>query len=839
MQTLWRDLRYGVRVLVKRPGFTLVAVMTLGLGIGVNTALFAGFNLLMRPTQIKDAEAVVKIECQAEEENRNFSYIEYAYYRDHLQTLSDFLPTSEEWFQLEEETAGIESLKIKGIFTSDTYLSALGGVMELGRFFTKEENGMAAGRVAVVVLSHYFWQQNFAGDSGIVGRTVKLNGKQFKVIGVTSPNFVGLQTEMPDIWLPLMTRAEFSTPTLEGASSRAGDWFENRNYLWLSLHARLKPGKTVAEAQAELANLQSQLPDAAASGSKKFISVEPAFRLGGDESLRVTMAVVLGASGLVLLIACSNIANMLLARGAARQNEIGVRLAIGASRWRVTRQLLTESFLLAIAGGAVGLLFARWGIQMLFPWVVARSEGRDFAKSAISLSLDWRVLVFAISLSLLSGIAFGLLPALRATRPDLVAVLRDDKARFGGRLARSWLGNGLVIAQVALSFTLLIPAGLLLRAMTKMLSSDRGYASNRLLVVEYRRMSPLGPGASDPLPFQQQLMSHLAKSRDVLSISPQHEFGGLVRITLPASQEPGREKAAGNHFDQVPFHWVTAGYLNTIGTPIILGRGFTAKEVESKIPVIIVSQSTAHNLWPGDNPLDKAMRIERRLSDGSIEVIMPVAKVIGVARDNQIYRAGHTPPLFFYAPQLPNIDEFRRIPLLLVRTGPDPASMKEAVRKEALAMEPRLLLTVATSEAVFGESSSINTTRIASELATILGCLALLLATLGLYGVMTFAVAQRTREIGVRIALGAQAWHVQRLVIAQGMRLVLIGVVIGVPISMVVSRGMKSMLFGLSTTDAITYLAVAGLLAIAGLMACWMPALRAARVNPMISLRCE
>jgi predicted permease len=836
MQTLWRDMRYGVRVLAKRPGFALIAVMTLGLGIGVNTALFAGFNLLMHPTQIKDAEAVVKIECQTEEEDLNFSYIEYAYYRDHLQSLSELLPTSEEWFQLEEEAPGVAPVKIKGIFTSDNYLSALGGVMELGRFFTKEENGMAAGRDAVIVLSHYFWQQHFADDRGIVGRTLKLNGKPFTVIGVTSPNFVGLKTEMPDIWLPLMMRTEFSTTAFEGVSPQEGDWFANQNYPWLSLHARLKPGRTAGEAQAELANLQSRLPDAAASGSKKFITVEPAFRMGGNESLRVTMAVVLGASGLVLLIACSNIANMLLARAAARQNEIGVRLAMGASRWRVIRQLLTESFLLAIAGGLAGLLFGRWGIQMLFPWVVARADGRDYAKTAINLSLDWRVLVFAISLSLLSGIAFGLVPALRATRPDLVGVLRDDKAPFGGRLARSWLGNGLVIAQVALSFTLLIPAGLLLRALTKILSSDRGYASNKLLVVEYTRLRPSGPGALNAQPFRQKLMAQLAKSPGVRSVSPQHEFGGLVKITLPPSREPGKEEAAGVHFDQVPFHWVTSGYLNTIGTPIISGRDFTEKEVESKFPVIIISQSTAHNLWPGGNPLDKIMRVERRLSDGSIKVIMPVAKVIGVARDNQIYRAGHIPPLFFYAPQPPTIDDIRQ---LLVRTERDPESMKESVRKEALAMEPELLLNIARMEAVFRDASSINTTRIASELATVLGSLALLLATLGLYGVMAFAVAQRTREIGLRIALGAQAWHVQRLVMIQGMRLVLIGVAIGIPISMVVSQAMKSMLFGLSTRDSITYLGVAGLLAIAGLMACWMPARRAARVNPMVSLRCE
>jgi putative ABC transport system permease protein len=382
MQSLWQDLRYGVQISLKNPGFTLIVVITLSLGIGVNTALFAGFNLLLRPTRIKAPEAIVEIECQTEDVSRNFSYLEYVYYRDHTQTLSDLLPTSEEKFLLGEQTPGVEPVEIKGRFASDNYLSSLGGSMQLGRFFTQEENRME-GRDAVVVLSHYFWQQRFAGDHDVVGRPLLLNGKPFTVIGVTSPDFVGLQTEMPDIWLPLMMRADKSTLHFAGPKSKDRDWFGDREFQWLSLHARVKPGKTITEAQAELAMLQNQLPRAAeAPGPKQFISVAPAFRTGGIGSFWTTMVVVLGASGLVLLIACSNIANMLLARAAARQKEIGVRLALGASRWRVICQLLTESFLLAVTGGAIGLLLARWSVELLFPWVfsrLARTGLRDAA----------------------------------------------------------------------------------------------------------------------------------------------------------------------------------------------------------------------------------------------------------------------------------------------------------------------------------------------------------------------------------------------------------------------------------------------------------------------------
>jgi putative ABC transport system permease protein len=627
-----------------------------------------------------------------------------------------------------------------------------------------------------------------------------------------------------------MMRADKSTLYFANTKYKDRNWFGEREFRWLNLHARVNPGKTVAEAQAELAQLQDHLRAAEGPGPNTFISVAPAFSAGKTKSFWITMATALGASGLVLLIACSNIANMLLGRGAGRASEIGVRLAVGASRRRVIRLLLTESFLLAVAGGAAAMLFARWSVELLFPWVFARSDGRDFAKTALSLSLDWRVLVFAMSLSLLSGVAFGLVPALRATRPDLVAVINTGHAAVGGRIARSRLRNGLVVAQVALCFVLLIPAGLLLRALTKALASDRGYEPKKLLVVEYRRELS-GNGAPDARTFRRQLLSRLAALPGVQSVCPQSDFGGLVKIILPDEQG-----IAGKQFEHVPFQWVTAEYLDTIGTPLILGRGFTVEEVESKIPVIIVSQSTAHNLWPGDNPIDKTMRVEGRLNDGNVGVIMSKARVIGVARDNQVYLAGHIPPLFFYAPQPPFIDEYRQ---LLARTARDAAGVRELARKEALAQEPGLRLSVGTMEAVFGEASNINSARIASELAIALGGLALLLATIGLYGVMAFSVAQRTREIGVRMALGAQASQVQMQVIAQGMRLVLIGVLIGVPISMAVSRVMKSMLFGLSARDPATYVGAVTLLVIAGLMACWMPARRAARVDPMIALRRE
>jgi predicted permease len=824
MQTLWQDVRYGARILLKNPGFTLIALITLSLGIGVNTALFAGFNLLLRPIPVTDPESLVKIERQRDGLDVKFSNREFVDFRDQAQSLTDFLAVYEVQLMLGEQTPE----EAKAVFVSDNYWSSLGGRLQLGRFFTSEEN---RSRAAVAVLSHYCWLHRFDGDRNIVGRRLLLGGKPFEIIGVASPDFVGLQMEMPDVWAPLMAQAE-----IEGRGQSQKDRFGEEGDRWLSLYARLARRRTLAQAQEELAQLDRRSARSTESGgSRHFINVEPAIGAGGKKSLWVVMTVVLGASGMVLLIACSNIANMLLARAAARQKEIGVRLALGASRGRVIRQLMTECFLISCSGGLAGILFAWWSVQLLFPWVFGRSDGRDFSKTALSLTPDWRVLFFALALSFLSGVAFGLVPALRATRPDLVAVINNDIAAFGGRIARSRLRNGLVIGQVALCLTLLIPAGLLSRALTKGFASERGFEPEKILTVDYIQ-ALTGPELLTADAFQQQLITRLAAVPGVKSVCPQADRWSPVKITL--LNDHGQEALEGKQFEDVLFQWVTAGYLETIGTPLMLGKGFSRDDVESKAPVMIVSESTARNLWPGDNPIGKTIRIEGPLfpPKTGIGILMPQARVIGVARDNQIHRAGHIPAMFFYAPRPPIIKQDDQ---LLVRTVGEAAGLKDPVRNEAQQQPSLGRLRVGTMASVSGETSTVNVTRIASELAMVLGGLALLLATLGLYGVMAFTVSQRTREIGVRMALGAMPGNVQALVIAQGMKLVLIGVLIGVPLAMAASQLMKGMLFGLSTLDPATYGGVTLLLAIAGLVACWAPARHAARVNPMIALRAD
>jgi len=823
MQTLWQDLRFGARMLLKRPGFTAIAVLTLALGIGVNTALFTSFNLILRPTPVKDPDTVIRIEYQRGSTSRAFSYPDYVWFRTHAQSFTDWLPSFAEKFLLGETRPGVEPEEIPGAFVAENHLATLGGSVRLGRFWAPEEN-QVAGRDAVVVLSHAFWQRRFAGKPEIVGQSLLLNGKPFTVIGVTGAEFVGLGRDVPAIWLPLMMRAAMATVHFEEVATENRDWFGRQDFQWLNLHARLKPGKTLAEAQAEMMLLHSQLPRATpAPATRDVIQVGPLTRVG--PKFWTVWATVMGASGLVLLIACSNLANMLLARAASRQKEIGVRLALGASRWRVIRQLLTESLLLAASGGVAGVLLAWWTAEIILPWTLG-GAGWIYDKSALSLSPDWRVLGFALLLSLLSLVLFGLIPALRATRPDLIAVIKDDSAAFGGSLTRSWLRNGLVVAQVTLCLLLLIPAGLLLRALTSVLAADPGFEAKKLLVVFYS-LELSGYDETRAELFSRQLQERLAALPGVQSVSLERGFGGRTSLSLPG--------ASGTRFDGVPFYRVTANYLETIGTPLVQGRGFTADEAQAKAPVVIVSESAARNLWPNENPLGKTFRVERQLSTGS-DIVFPSAQVIGVARDNQIYRVGQTPPLLFYAPttMAGGMDT-----ALVARTASDAASMKEQARKAAFALEPVLRLDVFTKEEEIADSEQVGETRAASRLAAALGGLALLLAGLGLYGVMAFSVAQRTREIGIRIALGARGRDVLTLVLKQGLRLVLLGAALGLAGSLAVTQMLRSLLFGLSAADPAAYAGVALLLIAVALVACWIPARRATKVDPMIALRCE
>ncbi len=825
---MFQDLRYSIRSLLKRPVFTFVVVATLALGIGVNAAIFSVFNLLLRPLPVKEPESIVRLTFEADRSWDLFSFPFYSHIREHNQSFSDVIAVfEEERFLLGENRPNSDPEEVLGNFVSDNYFAVLGGSTHLGHSFTPEENSVP-GRDAVVVLSYRFWQRRFGSDAQLVGSSIKLNGRPFTVIGITHPDFIGLRQEMPDIWLPLAMRGAMPTAGFDSVPPEKRDWYNGRDFQWLSIYARLKPDTSVAQAYNDVNVLWSQVPAQSSDGPQQTIAVHPINDRNTPAEAWALIAMVLGATALILLIACFNIANMQLARAIARQKEIGVRLCLGASRWRLVRQLLTESLLLSIMGGVGGVLLAWWSLNLFLTVVFVRYGGTEMLRVVLDLTPDWRVLVYSFGLALLGGLAFGLLPALRATRPDLIGVIKSEGVTATGLSGRSRLSGALVVAQVTACFVLLIPAGLLLRSAQLNLATDPGYQAKNLLSVGYS-LELSGYDAERAKVFQQQLMSRLAALPGVKSVSLNGQFisRGIVTLLDPAGAGP-------KQYPNVPLAIVPSTYLDTIGTPLVLGRGFTADEVKAHTSVLIVSESTARNLWPGESALGKLLRLERGLRDGNTEMIVPSAQVIGVARDNQMYQSAVTPPLFVYLPgETPGQLDTK----VLVRTTTDAAALKDLTRREAYALEPVIRLFVKTYEEQIAMEQGIMSA--ASHGATALGTLALVLASMGLYGVMAWSVVQRTREIGIRMALGAQAHNVVTLVLRQGMKLVLIGLIIGIPAALAVAQLLSSMLVGLTTTDVLTIGVVTALLTAVTLLACYIPARRATRVDPLETLRYE
>jgi macrolide transport system ATP-binding/permease protein len=827
---MFRDLRYSFRSLLKRPGFTLVVVATLALGIGVNAAIFSVFNLLLRPLPVREPESIARLFFEeGARRSDSFSFRDYSYIRDHNESFSDVIAVyEEERFLLGENRPNRDPEEILGNFVSENYFAMLGGgSSHLGRIFTAEENSVP-GRDPVVVLSHGFWQRRFGGDAQLVGSSIKLNGKPFTVVGITHPEFVGLRREMPDIWLPLAMRGAMSTDRFEGIPLEKRDWYDGRDFPWLSVYARLKPSTTAPEARTEMNVLLGQFDVQSNTGPKRTIAVDLINEKKFPIEAWMFIGMILGATALILLIACLNIANMQLARAIARQKEIGVRLCLGASRWRLVRQLLTESLLLSILGGVAGVLLAWWTLNLFLSVVFVSYGGAEMERIALDLTPDWRVLAYSFGLALLSGIAFGLVPALRATRPDLIGVIKSEGGTASGRSARSRLSGALVVAQVSICFVLLIPAGLLLRSVQLNIATDPGFEAKNLLSVDYS-LELSGYDAERAKVFQQQLMTRLAALPAVQSVSLNRVDKGPGIITLLDHGRNGPRQ-----YPNVPLEEIPSTFLETIGAPLVLGRAFTAEEVNAHTPVLIVSESTARNLWPGESALGKLLRIEQPERDGEAEMIFSSAQVVGVVRDNQIYRSGETLPLIVY---LPGASPGEMDTTLLLRTTTDAASVKDTARSEAYAVEPVLRLSVKTFEEIITGEQTIMSA--ASHGATALGVLALMLAVIGLYGVMAWLVVQRTREIGIRMALGAQAHNVLTLVLKQGMKLVLIGAVIGIPASFAVTRLLSSMLVGLTTSDALSIGGVTALLIGVTLLACYLPARRATRVDPLETLRYE
>jgi putative ABC transport system permease protein len=804
LDEVWQDLRYGVRMSMKQPGFTLIAVIALSLGIGANTAIFSVVNaVLLRPLPYQDPDRLVVLwethpQIVLRDERSNVSPANFIDWRDQSRVFEQVAALGgQRGFNL---TTGGEPERIQGARVSVSLFSLLGVQPYLGRSFLPEEDQASQSRV--VLLSHGLWQRRFGSDPGIIGKTLSLNLRSYTVVGVMPREFNF--PEEVEVWTPMAFSA---------------DERKTRDFHYLNVIARLKPGVTLLQAQAEMSTLASRLeqqyPGSNAKRSVQLASLHE--HLVGK--VKLALLVLLGAVVFVLLIACANVANMLLARAATRQREIAIRLTLGATRLRLVRQLLTESVLLALLGGAFGVLMASWGVHLLIrlsPGNLPRLTG---------VSIDGRVLGFTLTLSILTGLVFGLLPALQAARFSLNETLKESSRGAEGasqHRARSLL----VIAEVALSLVLLLGAGLMIRSFMQLNRVSPGFKPDHLLTARLSPTTSKFRNEDEGIAFYQQVIEQVGALPGVVSAGAvTHPPMSDINLRLDFAVE-GRQATAPGEKTSAEARAVSPGYFETMGIPLLKGRDFTLHDHKQSARVAIINETMARKYWPNEDPMGKRLTME-------IESVP--RQIIGVVGDvrhwglDQGARAEMYWPLF----QKPLV-----FMTLMVRTTSDPASFVAAVRREVSGIDKdQPVYSIKPMEQLI--SDSIAQQRLNLLLLTIFAGVALALAAIGIYGVMAYAVTQRTREIGIRIALGAQASDVFKLVIGQGIMQTLVGLTVGLVASFALTRVMKNLLFGVSTTDSRTFVFASLLLAGVALLACYLPARRAIKVDPLLTLRRE
>ncbi|MCI0488481.1 MAG: ABC transporter permease [Blastocatellia bacterium] len=791
MDRLLQDVRYALRVLIKKPGFTAVAVITLALGIGANTAIFSILDaVLLRPLPYKDADRLAVAGLSLPD------------YRDLLESSRSFDDIAVWASNLYNLSDGGESEQVRGAIVTPNFFPLLGSPL-IGRTFKPEDD-----TEQLAVISHDLWQSRFGGELAVLGKTINLSGRVHAIVGVMPPEFQ-LPGSNYKLWV-----------TLGSAMSVAPAQAENRQLRIFRAIAHLKPGVTLSQAQSEADSiserLQQQYPST--NSGVRFIFTPLYERLVGD--VRPALLIILSAVGLILLIACANVANLLLARASSREREIAVRCALGAGRWQLVRQLLVESVLLSLLGGGLGSLLAAWGVDVL-----PRLNPSDIPRLSAA-GIDFRVLLFTLSLSILTGLIFGLIPALQASRTDLNESLKEGGRGSAGSARGRRLRAALVVGEIAVSLVVLIGAGLLVKSFVRLLQTDAGFVSENLLTmnIELARYKE---------PQQRAALAASALER-IARIPGVVAAGGGTGLPPAVAQRVTRFEIAGLQIENPDnrtayFIAVSPDYFHALGTPLLQGRAFDERDAEGAAKVVVISQGMARRLFANDEPLGKQLKLVNQEHDDDWRTI------VGVVGDVKYTGLDDPGWSTLYTP-------FAQTPFLwtyvMVRTASDPGGFAAAIREAVSSVNPDLTAAkIRTMDQLISES--VAQPRFNMLLLSIFGLVALALAAVGIYGVIAYSVTERTHEIGIRQALGARAGDILRLIIRQGMLLTLAGVAIGLTAAYWLTRLMEGLLFGVSATDFMTFASISLLLVAVALLACYIPARRATKVDPMIALRYE
>jgi len=818
MKGFFKDIRYGIKSLLKQPSFLAVGVLSIALGIGVNTTIFSFINTaLFRPLPFPEPERLVRLW-----DGNSSSYPDYTAYRDESKVFSGLAAYAQRPLNL---NINGESQRIWGEIVTGNYFDVLQVKPELGRGFLAEED-RTAGTHPVVVISNALWRHQFSSDRSIIGKVINLNNRSYTVIGVTPESFAGATViSRPDLWVPMMSEPQINPGSRSLTSPDEG---------WLMMLGRLRPDANLAGAQAVVETIASRLHQerrARNSGPEerggRVVAVVAARGLmvppQGQAPVFLVVAILMTVVSLVLMVACANVGNMLLARAVNRRKEVAVRLALGAGRWRIVRQMLTESVLLSILGGAAGLLLASWSTSLL-----AKLLPQSFTGNSIppDVSPDARVFVYAFLLSVLTGLIFGLVPALQASKPNVIAALKDEQLWFGAGRRRFSPRNLLVVTQIAVSLLLLITSGLFIRNLRNTQHAQPGFELDNALMMSFD-LDLANYNAARGKIFEDQLLARVRALPQVSSAS----LAESVPLSGGGSKSPlfVEGESAPDQLDEASLlshNTVAPDYFRAIGIPFLRGRDFNDRDTSSSPGVIIVNETLARRLAPDGNALGKRLRMD---SQGDY------LEVIGVVRDAKYDQLAEKPVFFGYRPLS---QRYRGAMTLHVRANTDPLAAVSQVRAEVRALDANLPLTnVETMQEHM--RLLLAPARLLALLSSALGVLALLLAAIGLYGVMAYVVGSRTREIGIRMALGAQTSGVRRLVIGQGLKLALIGIALGLLAAFGLTRVLQSVLYGVSANDPLTFIGVAVLWLAVALLACYVPARRATKVDPLVALRYE